>query len=208
MKQLIVNADDFGYSFSVNKGIIEAHTKGVVTSTSVMVDAIAAQDAIMLSQFPDLSVGLHFMLDKVENVQDQLERQVQEFVAITGVPPTHIDTHKRHTTDDGIKEVLATYSKEHSTPIRQHGFAKFIETFMGFRTDNDVSVTQLKQAIDMATGNVNEIMCHVGYVDDYLRENSSYSELRELELRTICDPLIKQYISEKNLQLCNWTQIS
>jgi predicted glycoside hydrolase/deacetylase ChbG (UPF0249 family) len=208
MKRLIINADDFGYSFSVNKGIIEAHTNGVVTSTSVMVDAIAAQEAAMLSQFPDLSVGLHFMLDKVENVQSELERQVQEFVAITGVPPTHIDTHKRHTTDDGIKDILANYSKEHSVPIRQHGFAKFIETFIGFQTNNDVSVGQFKQAIDMAKNDVNEIMCHVGYVDDYLRENSSYSDIRADELKTICDPAIKKYIAAKDLRLCNWTQIS
>jgi chitin disaccharide deacetylase len=35
MKLLIVNADDFGYSYSINRGIVESHVKGIVTSTSV-----------------------------------------------------------------------------------------------------------------------------------------------------------------------------
>ncbi len=47
-RYLIVNADDFGYSYGINKGIIEAHTKGIVTSTSVMVDSIAAHEAVNL----------------------------------------------------------------------------------------------------------------------------------------------------------------
>ena len=36
-KYLIVNADDFGASAGVNRGILECHTRGVVTSTSLMV---------------------------------------------------------------------------------------------------------------------------------------------------------------------------
>ena len=34
MKKLIVNADDFGKTNGVNAGIIKAHEKGIVTSTS------------------------------------------------------------------------------------------------------------------------------------------------------------------------------
>ncbi len=75
-KYLIVNADDFGYSYSINKGIIEAHTNGIVTSTSVMVDAIAADEAKDLTKFPDLSIGLHFEVKEVVNVKAELARQV------------------------------------------------------------------------------------------------------------------------------------
>ena len=39
MKSLIVNADDFGASRGINRGVIEAHRKGILTSTSMMVDA-------------------------------------------------------------------------------------------------------------------------------------------------------------------------
>ncbi len=59
-RYLIVNADDFGQSHSVNWGIIEAHERGIVTSTSLMVRWPAAAEAAAYSrQHPNLSLGLH-----------------------------------------------------------------------------------------------------------------------------------------------------
>src|SRR6266568_9642133 len=45
MRYLIVNADDFGFSEGVNRGILEAHDKGIVTSASLMVERPAAVEA-------------------------------------------------------------------------------------------------------------------------------------------------------------------
>jgi predicted glycoside hydrolase/deacetylase ChbG (UPF0249 family) len=208
MKYLIVNADDFGYSYGVNKGIVEAHTSGIVTSTSVMVDAIAAHEAAELNQFPNLSVGLHFAVTSFDNVQEEFERQVEKFNSIIGTGPDHIDTHKIHTTETGFRETLQAYSSAQKIPVRDYGFAKYIDIFFGFHSGGDVSVTQLKKAIDQATDEYNEIMCHVGYADDYLREHSSYNEPREQELKAICAPSIKTYLKEKGLELVNWTQLN
>ena len=36
MSKLIINADDFGLHTAVNEGIISGHTKGVITSTSLL----------------------------------------------------------------------------------------------------------------------------------------------------------------------------
>ena len=67
MKQLIVNADDFGYTPGVNRAIVEAHHTGMVTSTSLMANGAAFQDAIELAQqTPALDVGCH--LNLVEGV--------------------------------------------------------------------------------------------------------------------------------------------
>src|SRR5207247_11145801 len=44
-RDLIVNADDFGQSAGVNRGIIEAHERGIVTSASLMVRWPAANEA-------------------------------------------------------------------------------------------------------------------------------------------------------------------
>ncbi|MDP9231427.1 MAG: ChbG/HpnK family deacetylase [Actinomycetota bacterium] len=44
-RYLIVNADELGYSRSVNRGVIEAHERGIVMGASLMVDRPAAFDA-------------------------------------------------------------------------------------------------------------------------------------------------------------------
>ncbi len=204
---LIVNADDFGYSYSINKGIVEAHTDGIVTSTSVMVDAIAAHEAKGLAKYPELSIGLHFEVKEIVNVKAELERQIEKFISIVGRYPTHLDSHKKHTTTEGIKEVLQEYAIKLNVPVRDFGYAKFIDVFFGFHSNGDVSVDQLKKAIDQATEEYNEIMCHTGYSDDYLREHSSYNDPREDELKSICSPVIKRYIQEKDLILVNWGKL-
>jgi chitin disaccharide deacetylase len=63
MPNLIINADDFGFSSSVNAAIIKAHEEGILTSTSLMVSGDAAQEAIALAKnHPHLAVGLHLVL--------------------------------------------------------------------------------------------------------------------------------------------------
>ena len=61
--RLIVNADDFGLSEEINEGILQAHTKGIVTSTSLMPTGAAFCHAVNLaSMTPSLDVGIHLTL--------------------------------------------------------------------------------------------------------------------------------------------------
>ncbi|MFN0087632.1 MAG: carbohydrate deacetylase [Blastocatellia bacterium] len=63
MRRLIVNADDFGFTPGVNRGIIDAHARGIVTSATVMVNMPAFEEAARLArEHPSLGVGLHFNL--------------------------------------------------------------------------------------------------------------------------------------------------
>jgi len=63
MKRLIVNADDFGMTHGVNRGIIEANGKGIVTAASIMVTGQAFEEAVALArENPKLDMGLHLSL--------------------------------------------------------------------------------------------------------------------------------------------------
>ncbi|PIU01557.1 hypothetical protein COT68_02580 [bacterium (Candidatus Torokbacteria) CG09_land_8_20_14_0_10_42_11] len=63
MKKLIVNADDFGLSGSVNRGIIECFQKGIVTSSTLMPNMPWFDDAVFLAKKnPGLGVGCHLNL--------------------------------------------------------------------------------------------------------------------------------------------------
>ena len=63
MKNLIVNADDLGWTEGVNRGIVEAHRKGLVTSTSLLANGRAFAAALGISRSnPELGIGVHLNL--------------------------------------------------------------------------------------------------------------------------------------------------
>jgi chitin disaccharide deacetylase len=63
VRRLIVNADDFGYTSGVNRAIVEAHSRGVVTSSTLMANGAAFAAAAELAKtVPRLSVGCHVVL--------------------------------------------------------------------------------------------------------------------------------------------------
>ncbi len=71
MRRLIINADDFGYTSGVNRAIVEAHTHGVVTSSTLMAKGAAfAEAAQMAKTMPQLSIGCHLVLIDGEPVLD------------------------------------------------------------------------------------------------------------------------------------------
>jgi hopanoid biosynthesis associated protein HpnK len=71
VRRLIVNADDFGLTSGVNRGIIEAHTHGIVTSSTLMACGAKSQEAVDLaSRAPQLSVGCHVLLVDASPVLD------------------------------------------------------------------------------------------------------------------------------------------
>ncbi|HYG24838.1 MAG TPA: hopanoid biosynthesis-associated protein HpnK [Verrucomicrobiae bacterium] len=62
-RRLIVNADDFGRSRSINEAVIRAHREGILTSASLMMNEEACEEAVELArQNPRLGVGLHLTL--------------------------------------------------------------------------------------------------------------------------------------------------
>jgi hopanoid biosynthesis associated protein HpnK len=63
VRRLIVNADDFGLTPGVNRAIVEAHSRGIVTSSTLMANGPAFDDAVRKAQtVPDLGIGCHVVL--------------------------------------------------------------------------------------------------------------------------------------------------
>ena len=63
MRNLIVNADDLGWTQGVNRGIVEAHRNGIVTSASLLANGWAFEEGVQSAlQSPRLGVGVHLNL--------------------------------------------------------------------------------------------------------------------------------------------------
>jgi len=62
-RRLVVNADDFGRSRSINEAVVRAHREGILTSASLMMNEVATEEAVELAkQVPRLGIGLHLTL--------------------------------------------------------------------------------------------------------------------------------------------------
>lgn len=227
MKQLIVNADDFGLSKGVNRGIIESHLKGIVTSTSLMVDGIAADEAKNLLQYPNLSVGLHFNitdeglkadiikrvilpLSKVDKVRNEFERQFEKFIKIVGYLPDHLDSHHQIHLHKKVRSIFEEYSQKYKIPVRSFSNVNFIDTFFGWnflrqKELKKISTEALLTVLSNIKEGFNELMCHPGYVDKTLK--SSYSEEREIEIKALTSEKVIEYIKENKIELINWKKM-
>jgi hopanoid biosynthesis associated protein HpnK len=86
MRRLIINADDFGLTSGVNRGILESHRNGVVTSSTLMAcGARFDQAAALAAQTPKLSVGCHVVL--VDGSSALSDEKVSSLVAAGTAPP-------------------------------------------------------------------------------------------------------------------------
>ena len=71
MRQLIVNADDFGLTHNVNRGILDAYRDGIVTSTTLLANGMAFESAVTASKrFHRLGIGVHLNLSEGKPVAD------------------------------------------------------------------------------------------------------------------------------------------
>ena len=213
-KLLIVTADDFGISDGVNRGIVEAHRHGILTSTSLMVYRPAAVEAAALGrECRALSVGLHLELDADtrEDVPTALLRQLDRFGHLVGAPPTHLDSHHDVHRDPRLQPHVRTLARSLGVPLRGYCHVRHLSKFYGQWGGEShleqVSVEGLLQLLDAELGpGVTELTCHAGYVDEGLA--SSYTVEREAELRTLCDSGVREALAERGIRLTGFRDLA
>ena len=213
MKWLIVTGDDFGISRGVNRGIVEAHLGGIVTSTSLMVDRPACEEAVALArEHSTLSVGLHLELDAVdpEDLPGEIERQHTRFADLVGSAPTHVDTHHDVHRDPRILSHLLPWGRRVGVPVRGHSgvrhFSKFYGQWGGETHLEQIGVAGLLRLLDTEVGEgMTELNCHPGYVEPSFP--SSYAAEREVELQTLCDPGLRRAIEERGIRLIGFRDL-
>lgn len=230
-KQLIVNADDFGQSPGTNRGIIEAHERGIVTSASLMVRwPAAAQAATYAQAHPQLSVGLHLDLgewayrngewvrlyqlvneDDAEAVAKELKAQIVTFRSLMERNPTHIDSHQHSHRQEPACSIVLAMAKELALPVR--GFSKEIrycgefygQTDEGLPHPEGISVENLLRILKNLSPGCTELGCHPGYGSDL---DAMYQAEREQEIKTLCDPRVLKAVPDMDIELAAFGRVN
>jgi len=219
-KNLIVNADDLGWSPGVNRAIAECHAHGVLTSASLMVTGRAIAEAVRLSRrHPRLSVGLHwdvwgedereFDLGDVRAVRDEFARQLETFYALMGRLPTHVDSHRHAHRDERVMPVFEELVEPLGVPLRGDGRVRFVGKFYAQwewkKTEmRYVSPTFLGQMLaDDARDGWTEFSCHPGFVTPGY--DAVYDAEREVEARTLIDESVRRAVTANGITLASYT---
>jgi predicted glycoside hydrolase/deacetylase ChbG (UPF0249 family) len=220
-KLLIFNADDFGQTAGITRGIVECHQRGVVTSTSLMVTGKAVEEAIAASkENPNLSIGLHFDVcgederefdtSNVDAVREEFFRQFTQFEKLMRRTPTHIDSHRHVHRDEHLFPHFVDWVSPMKIPLRGSGEVNFVGGFYGqwewkVTELRYVGVEFLQEMLrnEMPVG-VTEFSCHPGYITaDYV---GVYREEREAEIKTLTDPRVRETIEAEKIRLVNYSQ--
>lgn len=219
-KICIVNGDDFGASAGINRGVIEAFTDGILTSASLMINMPGAEEAIALSAaHPELSVGLHVNLtnegdpvvdlDDTDAAREEIYRQYHLFEDRMGRPPTHLDSHHNIHRMPHLASLFAEVAERFDLLLRESSPVRYFSSFYG-QWDGEshpehIGPAQLAIMLETEIGQgFTELACHPGYMsDDFVSE---YAIEREVEVRSLCDPMVRQRISELGIELVNYVR--
>jgi predicted glycoside hydrolase/deacetylase ChbG (UPF0249 family) len=223
LKFVIFNADDFGYGHALNRGIAFAHTRGVVTATTLVVNGAAVDEAVRMARdLPGLSVGLHvnftneaerlFDFEDEALVREELRRQFDAFCERMGRKPAHLDSHQHVHRARGRRPIFQELAREHGIPLRDElpvifkgGF--YAQWEHGKGDPEKVSAEALEWTLrnEVHHGGIYELSCHPGYFDPAV--SYVYHREREWELETLCAPRIREVLAEQGIDVINYDQL-
>ena len=229
-RRLIVNADDFGQSPGVNRGIIRAHERGIVTSASLMVRWPGADEAAAYArEHPRLGVGLHLDLGEwvcrggtweplyeVVKVGDaaavavEVARQLAVFVHLVGREPTHLDSHQHTHRREPARSLVVEAARRLAVPLRHFSPAvRYCGEFYGQADDGaplpDVlSVENLARILASLPPGYVELACHPGEGNDL---ETMYARERDEEVRILCDPRVRETLAAGAIELCTFADV-
>jgi predicted glycoside hydrolase/deacetylase ChbG (UPF0249 family) len=151
-RRLIVNADDFGLTPGVSRGILRARRHGIVTSTTLLVTAEIDRGQLAEALDSGMGLGLHvnltlgqplsgapslvdadgrFLRDArraaagadVGDVEREVQAQIERFQALTARSPTHLDTHHHVGLLAPVAEVVLAAARRLGVPVRSQDTA-------------------------------------------------------------------------------------
>src|SRR5713101_710395 len=229
-RYLIVNADDFGHSPAINRGIIHAHDHGIVTSTSLMVRWPAALEAVEYARSRHgLSLGLHLdfgewiyqnqnwtplytvvPLDDVAAVRNETSRQIAVFRTLTGKDPSHIDSHQHVHLREPARSVVLEAALELRAPVRdctteiRYCGRFYGQTAEGSPYARGITSDALIEILSQLPPGVTELGCHPGEGEV---PNTTYLRERAIEVKTLCDTRVRSALIEMRIELCGFTAL-
>ena len=232
--KLIVNSDDYGLTEGVNYGVIKALQKGVLRSTTAMVNMPAIKHAVKLAkENPELGVGLHLVLSAGDPIVKGHKTIVDEnghFLKNSVLNASVIDEEEVYREYKAQMERFIELFGKKPTHIDGHHHTQDLDQtrevtkrlakeynidyirsvsdhpeFVNNFYGDHVSLEDFKEVVNQTKNDsILEIMCHVAFIDVDLLKISSYNSNRVKELETLTDPKLLEWVKNEGFELSHF----
>lgn len=252
MKQILVRADDLGYSRAVNYGIYDSIHSGFINNVGVMTNMPSTEQGLNLLKNENIDYGMHtditngrpvllpnkvpslvdengfFKRSKIyrqnakerksdftnlEEVVAEIDAQYQRFLELLGRKPDYFEGHA--VVSDNFNKALEIIADKYDLPLlsfpskdrmvrfRNTTFKASMESmFPNYNPRNE-----FKKLIANETSNeIPMMICHPGYLDQYLLNTSSLTLPRTQEVDMAIDPKMKEYIKDNDIHLVRYSE--
>ena len=250
MKNILVRADDLGYSKGINYGIYESVHRGLINNVGFMVNMLDSLHGYELIKNEQVDLGLHtvicagrpltdpklipslvtssgeFKSSKVyrsakedfvvlEEVLLEIEAQYLRFVEITGRKPDYFEGHAVESINfiEGMKLIAQKYE----IPFLEFSFSKetilFKNTTLRPLMYSHLPNYQPKKILfDLITSNQNKksipmLICHPGYLDEYITMHSSLLQPRMYEVEMACDNQLIKLANQYRVRFVRYSEL-
>ncbi|CAM3638201.1 carbohydrate deacetylase [Erysipelothrix urinaevulpis] len=235
--KVIINADDFGLSEGANKAIIESYKAGTLPSTSLMANTDYTQEAIELAkENPGLGIGVHMVLttrrplltthktlikengdfkyrpntldEAIDLDELYAEWDAQIASIVSEIEVDHLDSHHHVHLHPYLRPVAEKLAKKYNLPMRSTVTHLPNEVICDGNFYKDgVTLEYFENLFKENKHEVVDVMAHPAYVDDHLRNISSYTDGRYKELEIFLDPQLKELIKAYDIELIRYSDL-
>ena len=254
MKQLLIRADDIGYSYAVDLGIARAVNEGLVRSVGVMPNMPEAARGYSWVADADIAVGQHTNVclgrpcadpalipsllgadgrfhssrefrehfkrgDELVDFDEaciEIRAQHDRFLEVVGREPDYFEAHAvlseslnraihAVACEFGLREQVASFDPTATLACGKTLVRMVMESML---PDYDPAASIRRAVEGMADGETVVFVCHPGYLDNFILQNSSLTTPRVQEVDALINPELRAWLkSQPDLRLIDYRDL-
>lgn len=254
MKQLLIRADDIGYSYAVNLGIARSVHEGLIRSVGVMPNMPETARGVEWVRDADIAIGQHTNLclgtpcsdpAKIPSMVDEngqfkssrtyraafkegvdfvdfdeavleIEAQLTRFLEVVGRDPDYFEAHA--VMSENLNRAIEHVAREHGYRFQPASFDPTATVTCGttplrmvmrsMAPDYDPAAAIRETVEQMADGETVVFVCHPGYLDQFILNNSSLTTDRTKEVDALISPELRAWLeAQPDLRLIDYRDL-
>jgi predicted glycoside hydrolase/deacetylase ChbG (UPF0249 family) len=149
-----------------------------------------------------------------QDIMLELKAQMNRLLT-AGIKPTHIDSHRFIQDRKNVCRPMIVMARSMNLPMRRTGWEPAlnmhlppgVDKFYAHAYFEEGGKDILMENLRSIPHGTSELICHPGYVDEYLENECTWTDVREIEFAVLNDPEVLETIHALKIRLINYSHL-